>query len=100
VIRTSLVEAWERAGRPESGHRPHEGETKGRLKRPDIELPVVNYSVTPPTESVEGDISGLPFYAGHSVSLVKTIAPAGEIVRAIAREAVDAIASRLTPVTR
>ena len=100
VIRTPLVEAWERAGRPESGHRPHEGETKGRLKRPDVELPVVNYSVTPPTESVEGDISGLPFYAGHSVSLVKTIAPAGEIVRAIAREAVDAIASRLTPLTR
>ena len=100
VIRTPLVEAWERAGRPESGHRPHEGETKGRLKRTDVELPVVNYSVTPPSESVEGDISGLPFYAGHSVSLVKTIAPAGEIVRAIAREAVDAIASRLTPLTR
>jgi hypothetical protein len=31
---------------------------------------------------------------------VKTIAPASEIVRTIAREAIDAIASRLTPLAR
>ena len=30
VIRTPLVDEWERAGRPETGHRPHEGETTGR----------------------------------------------------------------------
>ncbi len=97
VIRTPLVDAWERAGRPESGHRPHEGETTGRIKRADLELPIVNYSVAAPTESVEGDIGGLAFYAGQSVSLVKEIAPAGEVVREIAREAIDVIASRLAP---
>ncbi len=100
VIRTPLVDAWERAGRPASGHRPHEGETTGRLKRTDLDVPVVNYSVMTPSESVEGDIGGLAFYAGQSVSLVKEIAPAGEIVREIAREASHVIASRLVPLVR
>ena len=100
VIRTPLVDAWERAGRPESGKRPHEGEKTGRLNRTDFDVPIVNYSVMAPSESVEGDISGLAFYAGHSVSMVKTIEPAGEVVRQIAIEASDAIASRLAPLVR
>jgi NAD(P)H-dependent flavin oxidoreductase YrpB (nitropropane dioxygenase family) len=100
VIRTPLVDAWERAGRPASGKRPHEGEKTGRLNRTDFDVPIVNYSVMAPSESVEGDVSGLAFYAGHSVSMVKTIEPAGAVVRKIAREAVDAIASRLAPLVR
>lgn len=100
VIRTPLVDAWERAGCPESGNRPHEGETIGRVNRYDFDVPIVNYSVMAPSELVEGDISGLAFYAGHSVSMVKTIEPAGEVVRKIAREAADAIASRLAPLVR
>ena len=100
VIRTPLIDEWERVGRPESGHRPREGETTGLLKRDDLDVAIVNYSVTPPAESFEGDIGGLALYAGQSVSLVKEIAPAGEIVRAIAREAIDAIASRLAPLAR
>ena len=100
VIRTPLVDAWERAGRPEPGNRPHEGETTGRMNRTDFDVPIVNYSVMAPSESIEGDISGLAFYAGHSVSMVKTIEPAGEVVRKIAREAADAIASRLAPLVR
>lgn len=100
VIRTPLVDAWERAGRPESGHRPHEGETTGRLKDADLALPMANYSVAAPTESVEGDIGGLAFYAGQSVSMVKEIAPAGEVVRRIAREASEVIASQLAPLVR
>jgi hypothetical protein len=100
VIRTPLVDEWERAGRPEPGKRPHEGEKIGRLNRTDFDGPIVNYSVMAPTESIEGDIGGLAFYAGHSVSMVKTIEPAGEVVRKIAREAADAIASRLAPLVR
>jgi nitronate monooxygenase len=100
VIRTPLVDEWERAGRPEPGRRPHEGETTGRLQQADLDLPIVNYSVTPPAESFEGDIGGLALYAGQSVSLVKEIAPAAEVVRKIAREAIDAIASRLAPLAR
>jgi NAD(P)H-dependent flavin oxidoreductase YrpB (nitropropane dioxygenase family) len=92
VLRTALVEGWERAGRPPSGSRPGEGERRARLKRADGDIPLVNYAVSPPNESTEGDLSGLAFYAGQSVSMVHEILPAGEIVRRIADEAVRAIA--------
>ena len=53
--------------------------------------------MNPPTDSVEGDSSGLPFYAGQSVGLISRLAPADEIVRQIAAEARDVIASKLAP---
>ncbi len=81
MLRTRVVEEWERAGRPESGKRPHEGESIGRMTRADIEVPMVKYSVMAPTNSFEGDIEELPFYAGMSVSLVREKLPAGEIAR-------------------
>jgi NAD(P)H-dependent flavin oxidoreductase YrpB (nitropropane dioxygenase family) len=100
VIRTPLVDAWERAGGPAAPNRPGEGEVVARLHRDDLEAPLPRYSVSPPTDSVEGDISGLPFYAGQSVGLIDAIAPAGDIVRQIADEARDVIASRLAPLAR
>jgi nitronate monooxygenase/enoyl-[acyl-carrier protein] reductase II len=100
VIRTPLVDAWERAGSPASPNRAGEGEVIARLRRGGIDIPIPRYSVSPPSDSVEGDLSGLPFYAGQSVSLIDKIAPAGEIVRQIAAEARDVIASRLTPLAR
>jgi nitronate monooxygenase len=100
VIRTATVEAWERAGRPPTGARPGEGEAAGAMRRPGIELPLVRYAVSPPLEYIEGDISGLPFYAGQSCSLVNEALPAGEIVRRIAEEARTVIAQRLAPLAR
>jgi NAD(P)H-dependent flavin oxidoreductase YrpB (nitropropane dioxygenase family) len=100
VIRTPLVEAWERAGSPASGNRAGEGETIARLRLGGIEAPLQRYSVNPPSDSVQGDISGLPFYAGQSVSMISKIVPAAEIVRQIAAEARDVIASRLAPLAR
>jgi nitronate monooxygenase len=100
VIRTPLVDAWERAGSPVSPNRAGEGEVIAQLRRGGIAAPLPRYSVNPPSESVEGDISGLPFYAGQSVNLIDKIAPAGEIVRQIAAEARDVIASRLAPLAR
>jgi nitronate monooxygenase len=100
VIRTALVEAWERAGMPASPDRPREGMTGARLRRGNIDAPIPTYSVNPPSDSVEGDISGLPFYAGQSVSLIDSIPPAGEIVRRIAEEAREVIGSRLAPLLR
>ena len=97
VIRTPLVDAWERAGRPISPNRAGEGETVAHLRRGSVDAPLPRYSVNPPSDSVKGDISGLPFYAGQSVSLVDKIMPAAEIVRQIAVEARDVIASRLAP---
>ena len=100
VIRTAAVEAWERAGRPPTGERPGEGEPVGAMRRSGIEVPLVRYSVMPPTEYIEGDISGLAFYAGQSCSLVNEGLPAGEIVRKIAEEARAVIANRLAPLAR
>jgi NAD(P)H-dependent flavin oxidoreductase YrpB (nitropropane dioxygenase family) len=87
VLRTELVEQWERAGRPESGKRPGEGASRANLKRPGLELQLANYSVSPPSDEMEGDLGGLAWYAGQSVTQVREILPAGEIVRRIADEA-------------
>ncbi len=95
VLRTRVVEEWERAGRPETGRRPEEGKSIGRITRADVEVPMVKYSVMAPVNSFEGDIEELPFYAGMSVSLVREKLPAGEIVRRIAAEAREVIAGRL-----
>jgi NAD(P)H-dependent flavin oxidoreductase YrpB (nitropropane dioxygenase family) len=100
VIRTATVEAWESAGRPPTGKRPGEGEAAGAMRRSDIEVPLVRYSVFPPTEYIDGDINGLAFYAGQSCSLVNETLPAAEIVRRIADEACAAIANRLAPLIR
>jgi len=100
VIRTPLVDAWERAGSPTAPNRPGEGEVIARLRSGTIDAPLQRYAVYCPTDSVEGDISGLPFYAGQSVTSVNHILPAAEIVRQIATEARNVIASRLSPLAR
>jgi len=97
ALRTPLVEAWERAGRPESGRRPGEGLSTAKLIRPGLELPLANYSVSPPSQEMEGDLGGLAWYAGQSVTQVREVLPAGEIVRRIADEAHAVIATRLAP---
>ena len=100
VIRTPLVEQWERAGSPPPGHRAGEGEQIARMRRDDVDAPLVRYSVNPPSDSVEGDVSGLPFYAGQGVGQVTDILPAGEIVAQIAAEAQVVIGKRLAPLAR
>ncbi len=100
VLRTEVVDEWERAGRPASGNRPGEDETIVRMRRADVEVPLVNYTVMPPTDYTEGVIERLAFYAGQSCSLINEILPAGEIVRRIAAEATRLITHRLGPLAR
>jgi len=102
VLRTKVIDEWERAGRPETGKRPGEGKSIGKMTRGGmfIEVPMVKYSVMAPTSSFEGDIEELAFYAGMSVSLVREKLPAGEIVRRIAAEAREVIAGRLASMVR
>jgi len=97
VLRTEVVDEWERAGRPKPGNRPGEGAAIVRMRRTDVEVPLVNYSVMAPTDYTEGQIERLAFYAGQSCNLVNEILPAGEIVRRIAAEATKLIADRLSP---
>jgi nitronate monooxygenase len=100
VLRTAVVDEWEHAGRPAPGKRPGEGETIVRMRRADVEVPLVNYTVMPPAAYVEGEIDRLAFYAGQSCSLVNEILPAGEIVRQIAAEAAGLISDRLGALVR
>ena len=100
VIRTKVVDEWELAGCPASGKRPGEGQPIGTLRGRGFEVPLVKYTVAAPTQFIEGDLESLPFYAGESVSLVREILPAREIVQKIAQEARGAISDRLTPLIK
>jgi len=100
VIRTNVVYEWELAGCPASGNRPGEGQSIGTMRGRGIEVPLVKYTVAAPAEYIEGDLESLPFYAGESVSLVRQILPAQEIVKKIAEEARDTISDRLAPLTK
>lgn len=87
ALRTRIHEEWEAAGRPASGHRPGEGTVIGRLTSGGRSVDVVRYSAAMATAQFEGDIDLMPHWAGHSVSLVNEIKPAGQIVRDVIREA-------------
>ncbi len=100
VVRTRVIDEWERAGRPESGKRPGEGERIGALKQGGFEMPLAKYSVMTPSEYVEGDIEELPLYAGMSVNLIREILPAKEIVRRIMDEAHEVIRGRLASMVK
>ena len=98
VLRTPVYEAWERAGRPESGQRPGEGRVIGTLNHTGMAMPpLVKYTVMPPAEYLEGELDEFAFYAGTSCALVQDIPPAAEIVRRIAAQARAVIDNRLAP---
>ena len=83
TLRNSTVKAWEAAGSPPRGARPDEGEIVGHAGNTLIP----RYSATPPSRMVEGKIEAMALYAGQGVGLVKTPAPAAEIISKIADDA-------------
>ncbi len=87
VLRNSVVDEWERAGRPTSGQRPHEGEMIGELRQGSLVMPVPRYAVLPAAAGFQGDVEKTALYAGQSCELVKDIRPAAAIVAELAREA-------------
>lgn len=89
-LRNKTIEAWEAAGRPPSGSRPHEGAVAAKSPHGDL---VFYQSHTPRSED-EGDIDALSLWSGQGVGLVLRIQPAAEIVREISAEA-RAILARL-----
>ena len=97
VIRTAMVEEWERAGRPATGKRPGEGQKIATMRGRGVEVDLVRYAVSTPSNYVEGEIEALPFYAGQSCTQVRDIMPAAQIVRRIASEAREVISARLAP---
>jgi nitronate monooxygenase len=90
VLRNSTVDAWEKAGRPNTGMRPNENEVIGRSPQ-DAEIR--RYDDVPPVAGMSGDWEACALYAGESVGIIREIKHAGSIVDEIARDARDTIRS-------
>jgi nitronate monooxygenase len=84
TLRNSTVEAWERAGRPQAGQRPGEGDHVASSPRGE---PILRYSDVIPLPGATGDLEALALYAGQGVGLVKDVQPAAAIVRQLVEEA-------------
>ncbi|MBA2460513.1 MAG: nitronate monooxygenase [Actinobacteria bacterium] len=98
MLRNRIVAEWEAAGRPEPGSREHEDKTVGTRTMPDgARYEVPRYASIMAEPTFEGDLDLVPLWAGESVSLVREVKPAAEIVRQIAREA-DELIARLAQV--
>jgi nitronate monooxygenase len=91
TLRNSTVEAWERAGKPESGSRP--GESDEPASRSDGS-PINRYAASTPTANMSGDVEPLPHWAGQGVGLVTREESAADIVRSLVAEA-QAVATSL-----
>lgn len=90
VIRNSTVEAWENAGRPESGERPGEGEVVAAYPGG---VPIERYGDDLPMEGVEGDLEALALYAGQSSGLTEDVRPAAAVVEELVEAAESTIES-------
>jgi len=88
ALRNSTVAMWEAAGSPPSGGRPGEGDVIVHNERGQ---PVERYSSDCPLKGADGEIEAMVLYAGQGVGIVRDVKPAGEIVREIAREAVETL---------
>jgi NAD(P)H-dependent flavin oxidoreductase YrpB (nitropropane dioxygenase family) len=78
TLRNSTVNAWEQAGRPESGSRPDEG---GEVAQRADGSPIPRYASSTPAEGQQGQIEAMSLWAGQGVGLVARVQPAAEIVR-------------------
>lgn len=83
VIRNHVVDAWEEAGRPLSGHRPEEGMPVATASFG----PVPRYAVIPPVVGMEGDVEAMAMYSGQGVGAIASIEPAAAIVERFAAAA-------------
>lgn len=88
VLETETTEDWERAGRPERGERPGEGEAVAEFENSQ---PVKRYDDVLPLPGMTGDLDALALYAGQSAGLLDDLDPADEIVGSLVAETVDAI---------
>jgi NAD(P)H-dependent flavin oxidoreductase YrpB (nitropropane dioxygenase family) len=91
TLTNSTILEWERAGRPEPGERPGEGEVVATHGEESL----LRYSDALAVPGVSGDVEALPLYAGQSVGSAKRLMPASEIIREIVSTA-DHVLERLS----
>jgi NAD(P)H-dependent flavin oxidoreductase YrpB (nitropropane dioxygenase family) len=93
VLRNEAVRQWEAAGRPPPGRRPGEGTVIGTVHNPwGGSEEWGRYEPGMLVPAFEGDPELAPMWAGESCAAVKDVRPAGDIVRALARDAEAALA--------
>jgi nitronate monooxygenase len=90
VLRNSTVDAWNKAGQPKPGMRPDEKQSVG-LSPAGREI--FRYDDTPPVKGMSGDWEACALYAGQSIGAIDEIKSAGDIVKDIARDALQTILS-------
>ena len=99
VLRNPTVRRWESAGFPPSPGRPGEGDV---VAVDEGGQPHHRYEDLIPLPGMTGDLADMALYAGQSVELVRDVRPAGQLVRDLTTQAIEAIAQlrRTTGPTR
>ncbi|WP_257459210.1 NAD(P)H-dependent flavin oxidoreductase [Archangium lipolyticum] len=64
-----------------------QGDVTGELVMGNLRMPLPRWSVPSPTRQTTGAIEAMALYAGESVSAVKSLQPAAEIVKELAEQA-------------
>jgi nitronate monooxygenase len=83
VLRNNTFEMWEAAGCPLPGNRP--GEKDIIATRPDGST-LERYSLMPPVQGLQGQVTELAMYAGQGVSKVKDLPTASDLIQRLWKE--------------
>src|SRR5262249_55217290 len=98
VVCNRVVREW--AGRDlKTPPQPDPPVTIGKTRLVGQEYPMPKFSAALPTPETEGDFEEMCLPAGDGAAFIKTIQPAGEIVREMMIEAERAIRERLSAMT-
>lgn len=82
------AQAWSRVLRPSlEAARAFDGDVVGELDLGEMKLPVPKLGLAPPLKISSGELAAMAMYAGESVRFVRSVEPAREIVRDIAKGA-------------
>jgi len=87
-LRNKTIDDWEASGRQATGQRTGEGDVVARISGKDV----VRYQSFTPRAGTEGDIDAMSLWAGQGVGLLRSVQPAGDIVREIVADARATIA--------
>lgn len=88
ALRNSTIMQWEASGFPQTGERPGEGEI---IATTADGKPIARYSDVLPQPGMEGDMEALALYAGQSVGLISDIQPAGDVLKRLVDETIQAL---------
>jgi nitronate monooxygenase len=81
ILNNSTLNAWEKAGRPDEGNCPGEGDIVLRLG--EVSLP--RYSMVNPSQDMTGEIEAAALYAGTGVGEITALASAADVVKDMTR---------------